>query len=185
MPLLARLIFSSMLWVAASAVAADQYEVTIGEPLPGTSMPRGRVGLGIAVNIDKNWDGLSEADRAAWREYTEMTDADVTPPFPLPHIRSFLKKLDTYDFPVQVDEQMIRSGEIMLVVRVSDTGKVSQVEVMDASKDGSGTMTHEQKILATRYVVALLATPFSPAKYKGQTAPSAFIMRIRHRSVMG
>ncbi|UUZ52048.1 hypothetical protein LP420_40740 [Massilia sp. B-10] len=59
MSLLARLMLSSMLWIAGSAIAADQYEVTIGEPLPGTSMPRGRVGLGIAVNIDKNWDELT------------------------------------------------------------------------------------------------------------------------------
>jgi hypothetical protein len=183
MSLLARLLVCSALSIAGSAFAADQYTVTIGEPLLGTSMPRGRVGLGIAVNIDKNWDSLAEPDRAAWRDYTEMTDPDITPPFPLPHIRSFLKKLDTFDFPVQTDDTIVRQEAIMLVVRVAETGKVSQVEVMDASADASKTMTHYEKTLAARYVLALLATKFSPALYKGQAAPSAFIMRISHSTV--
>lgn len=180
---LSRLLLSSFLLVCGGAAAADQYQIAIGEPLPGTSLPRGRVGLGIAVNIDKSWDQLPEADRAVWRTYTEMTDPDITPPFPRPHIRSFLKKLDTYDFPMQTDDTLVRSEEVMLVVRVSETGKVSQVEVMDASKDGRGTMSHYEKTLAARYVAALMPTAFSPALYKGQPAPSAFIMRIRHSTV--
>lgn len=47
------------------------------------------------------------------------------------------------------------------------------------------SMSHYEKTLAARYVVALLATPFSPALYKGQAAPSAFIMRISHTTVTG
>jgi len=182
---LARLFFLAALLITCRGMAADQYTVTIGEPLPGTSLPRGRVGLGIAVNIDKSWDQLAEPDRAAWRAYTEMADPDVTPPFPMPHIRSFLKKLDTYDFPRQTDDTIVHSEDVLLVVRVTETGKVSQVEVMDASKDGSRTMSHYEKTLAARYVVALLSTPFSPALYKGQPAPSAFIMRISHTTVTG
>lgn len=176
--------FASLL-MTCEVMAADQYTISIGEPLLGTSMPRGRIGLGIAVNIDKSWDNLAEPDRAAWRAYTEMADADVTPPFPMPHIRSFLKKLDTYDFPMQTDDTIVHSEDVLLVVRVSETGKVSQVEVMDASKDGSRTMSHYEKTLAARYVLALLATRFSPALYKGQPAPSAFIMRISHTTVTG
>ena len=170
-------LFLSFLLCAANASGADQYTITYGEPILGSSMPRGRVGLGIEVNIDKHWDALAEPDRAAWRAYTEMTDPDITPPFPLPHIRSFLKKLNTHDFPSGTDT-LVRKEGILLVVRVSETGKVSQVEVMDASKDGSGTMNDYEKTLAARYVTALLATPFSPAAYKGQAAPSAFVMRI-------
>jgi hypothetical protein len=183
MSLLARLLLSCLVLVADCACAADQYMVPIGEPLVGTALPRGRVGLGIAVNIDKGWDQLAEADRTAWRTYTEMTDPDVTPPFPKPHIRSFLKKLDTYDFPIPTEDTIVRSEAILLVVRVSDQGKVTQVEVMDASEDRSGTMNDYQRTMAARYVTALLATPFSPASYKGQAAPSAFIMRIRHTTV--
>jgi hypothetical protein len=44
-------------------------------------------------------------------------------------------------------------------------------------------MTHYEKTLAARYLAALLSTSFSPARYKGQPAQSAFIMRISHTTV--
>ncbi|SHG74570.1 hypothetical protein [Massilia sp. CF038] len=178
MPRFCRLLFPVLLLaVSASTFAADPYSVAIGEPLVGSILPRGRVTLGIPVNIDKSWDGLASADRSAWRAFTEMDDPEVTPPFPLPHIRGFLSKLNTYDFPMGT-ESVTRDDRIFLVVRVAETGAVSQVETMDASADGKQGLSDYEKVLAARYSLALLATKFSPALYKGQPAPSAFVMRV-------
>lgn len=161
--------------VAGSAVA-DDYNIMIGVPPTGSSIPPGRVGLGIKVRVDKAWDKLLPEEQKIWREYTELTDPDVTPPFPQPNIAGFLRKLtvpDKYNFTDKIEHK----EEMLLIVRVAETGVVSTVEIMEGT-GGAKTLSDNDKLLAYRYVTALLATKFSPAMFKGQAAASAFPMRI-------
>lgn len=178
MPNLAALLIFSVLFSATGSALADEYTIALGEPLLGTSIPRGKVTLGIPVNINKDWNGLAEKDRQVWREYTEITDPDVTPPFPQPNIRAFLKKLGTYDVP-SGGGGVFRKEGLMLIVRVSHEGEVGQVDLMEGTEAGSKSLTDMEKALAAQYIGALMATKFSPALMKGEPAPSAFIMRIK------
>lgn len=160
----------------AGSASADDYNIAIGTPPTGTSIPPGRVGLGIKVRVDKGWDKLSPEEQQVWRDYTELTDPDVTPPFPQPNIAGFLRKL-TLPQRLNTTDTIEHKEEMLLVVRVDDAGVVSTVEIIEGT-DGAKTLSDNDKVLAYRYVKALLATKFSPAMFKGQAAPSAFPMRI-------
>jgi len=183
MPNVSVLVLSVLLLCGAGHAVADEYSIAIGEPLLGSALPRARVSMGVRVNIDQNWDALSEKDRLAWREYTEMTDPGVTPPFPMPNIRNFLKRLDTHDFPSSTDT-LVRKGGLLLIVRVAETGAVSRIELMEGGEAGSKSLTEMEKTLAARYITAMMGMRFSPARYQGQPAPSAFPMRITGTTVM-
>jgi hypothetical protein len=173
---LASSLFSCLLLACASA-AADTYSIPHGDAATGSVLASGRVSLGIRVNIDKNWDALAEADKQVWREYTEITDPDVTPPFFQPNIRSFLKRLNYHDFTVFSDS-MQNQTRLLLVVRVAETGAVERVELMQAGTDGQRSLTVSEKALAGRWITALMGTRFAPAMVKGQAAASAFIMEV-------
>ena len=168
--------------LACGAARADTYSIAHGEAPTGSSMAAGRVSLGIRVHIDKDWDSLAQDDKQVWREYTEITDPDVTPPFFQPNIRSFLKRLSYHDFTVFSDTIQTQS-RLLLVVRVSDKGAVEQVELM-AGGEGQRTLTVMEKALAGRWITALMGTRFSPALVKGQAAASAFLMEVRGLSTM-
>lgn len=178
--------FRSLLIAAVTAVGvlasqpalADDYTISIGTPLTGSSIPPGRVGLGVEVSVDKSWAALAPDEQQRWREYTELVDAEVTPPFPAPNIRAFLTKL-ALDRQYEMDRAVEQSDEIFLVVRVSETGVVSAVDIMRGSDSQSGTLTNMEKLLAYRYVRALLTTRFTPALLKGAPVASAFPMLIR------
>lgn len=178
MPKISALILSFLLLAVAGHAAADEYSLAIGEPLLGSSVPKTRVSMGVKVNINRSWDALTEKEKLAWREFTELTDPDVTPPFPKPNIRNYLKRLDSHDFPQSTDDNLVRQEGLMMIVRVSETGTVSQIELMEGSEAGRKTLTEMEKSLAARYITAMMGTKFSPALYKGQPAPSAFPMRI-------
>lgn len=160
----------------AGSAFADDYNIMIGVPPTGSSIPPGRVGLGIKVRVDKAWDKLSPEEQQVWREYTELTDPDVTPPFPQPNIAGFLRKL-TIPEKLNYTDSIEHKEDMLLIVRVDHAGQVSKVEIMEGT-GGAKTLSDNDKVMAYRYITALLATRFSPAMYKGQAAPSAFPMRI-------
>lgn len=160
----------------AGSAVADDYNIMIGVPPTGSSIPPGRVGLGIKVHVDKSWDKLSAEEQQVWRDYTELTDPDVTPPFPKPNIAGFLRKL-TIPERLNTTDRIEHKEDMLLIVRVDDAGQVSKVDIMEGT-GGAKILSDNDRVLAYRYVTALLATRFSPAMYKGQAAPSAFPMRI-------
>ena len=168
--------------LASQPALADDYTISIGTPLTGTSLPPGRVGLGVAVPVNKRWAELSGEEQQRWREYTELLDADVTPPFPAPHIRAFLSKLALlHQYQVERIEQR---DEVYLIVRVAESGTVSAVDIMGGADGKSRELTDMEKLLAYRYVKALLATKFTPALYKGKPVASAFPMLVRSVTVL-
>jgi hypothetical protein len=177
-PLVRALVILCATCLPASAVA-DDYAIMIGVPPTGSSIPPGRVGLGIRVGIDKSWEQLTPPEQQVWREFTELTDPDVTPPFPLPNIRAFLRKLTTPDKFNYTDSIEHREA-LFLIVRVSETGVVTKVDIMEGT-NGAKSLSDNDKLLAYRYITALLATTFSPAMYKGQPSPSAFPLLIGQR----
>lgn len=158
---------------------ADDYYIAVGTPLLGTSIPPGKVGLGIPVSVDKSWAQLNDAEKLAWRTYTELLDAEVVPPFPVPNLRGFLRKLD-FDTRFDLVPQVERRTDIMLVVRVSETGEVTTVDIMHGSDKASKALSDADNVLAYRYIKALMATRFSPALLKGQPVASAFPMPVSH-----
>lgn len=160
----------------AASAQADDYTIMIGTPPTGSSIPPGRVGLGIKVGVDKSWDKLTPQEQLVWREYTELTDPQVTPPFPLPNIRGFLRKLQTPE-KFNFTENIQHKEEIFLIVRVAETGDVRSVDIMEGT-DGAKKLSDNDKLLAYVYINALMSTKFSPAMFNGQAAPSAFPMRI-------
>lgn len=177
------IVLSALFLTGAGYAVADEYSIAIGEPLLGSALASTRVSMGVRVSIDRNWDALSDKDKLAWREFTEMTDPDVTPPFPMPNIRNFLKRLDTHDFPRSTDT-LVRKGGLLLIVRVAETGTVSQIELIEGAEAGSKSLTEMEKTLAARYITAMMGMRFSPARYKGEPAPSAFPMRIGGVTIM-
>lgn len=172
----AALVVLSSLSFAAGA-QADDYSIMIGTPPTGSSIPPGRVGLGIKVSVDKSWDKLSPEEQQVWREYTELTDPQVTPPFPVPNIRGFLRKLQAPE-KFNYTENIQRTEQIMLIVRVAETGIVRSVDIMEGT-DGAKKLSDQDRLLAYIYIQALMTTKFSPAMFNGQAAPSAFPMCIR------
>lgn len=179
--LLAALFAASSTFFAGNAVA-DDYTIKIGRPPTGSIIPPGRVGLGIKVGIDKSWDKLSAQEQQAWREYTELTDPQVTPPFPVPDIRGLLNKLkkpERFNFT----ESLTHSEQVLLIVRVTETGEVRTVDIMEGS-DGAKKLSDNDKLLAYVYINALMSTKFSPAMFNGQAAPSAFPMRVSQTTKM-
>lgn len=164
--------------LASQPALADDYTISIGTPLTGTSIPPGRVGLGVEVSVNKSWAALSQEEQQRWREYTELVDAEVTPPFPAPNIRAFLSKLDM-ERKYEMDRAVEQRDEIYLIVRVSETGVVSAVDIMRGSDAQSRTLTNMEKLLAYRYVKALLTNRFTPALLKGTPVASAFPMLIQ------
>jgi hypothetical protein len=162
--------------VFAASARADDYAIMIGTPPTGSSIPPGRVGLGIKVGIDKSWDALTAQEQQEWREFTELTDPQITPPFPKPNIRAFLRKLQTPS-KFSYTESIEHSEEMLLIVRVTETGAVRAVDIMEGT-EGAKKLSDEDKLLAYIYISALMTTPFSPAMFNGQAAPSAFPMRI-------
>ncbi len=173
-----RLIFGAVLLAMTALASADDYHISIGTPLTGTSLPSGKVGLGIPVSVNKSWDQLSAKEQQAWREYTELLDPEVRPPFPTPHIRAFLSKLNLTE-KFAIEQKIQREDEIYLVVRVSDKGEVSSVDLMRGADDKARELSDAEKVLAYRYVKALLATQFTPALYKGTPVASAFPMLVQ------
>jgi hypothetical protein len=161
----------------AGNAAADDYSILIGEAHTGSSIPRTKVGLGIKVGVDKSWDQLSPEERQEWREFTDLLQPEVIPPFPVPNIRGFLRKL-TVPSKFEYTEDIERKEGLYLIVRISDKGDVTTVDIMEATTKEAKTLTDNEKILAYRYVTALLATKFSPATLNGQAMPCAFPMRI-------
>ena len=164
--------------ICAMAARADEFSVAMGTPSIGSNIPLNRASLGIPVNIDSNWDQLVPEQQAIWRRYTDLLDPAVTPPFPQPNIRAFLRKLAAPD-AVNTTEDMARVDNVFLAVRIDETGKVTSVDIM-----GGKELTRGEKLLAYRYSNALLSTTFSPAMLKGQAVASAFPMRIRQLTVM-
>ena len=174
-PLRAALLVLCTTLFSGSALA-DEYSVMIGTPLTGSSIPPGRVSLGIKVDVDKSWDKLTPQEKDAWREMTELVDPEVTPPFPVPNIRGLLRKLvtpDKFSFAANIE----RKDDLFLIVRINETGLVSSVDIMEGTA-GAKDLSDNDKLLAYIYIKALLETKFSPAMFKGQTAPSAFPLRI-------
>ena len=167
----------------AGSAAADEYSIAIGEAHTGSSISRSRVGLGVKVGVDKSWAQLSPEEQQEWREFTELTQPDVVPPFPLPNIRGFLRKLTVPD-KFNYTEDIERKEGLFLIVRVSDKGDVTTVEIMEGTTKEAKSLTDNEKILAYRYVTALLATKFSPATLNGQATPCAFPMRVLSRTRM-
>lgn len=162
---------------------ADEYSIRVGRPLTGSSLPSQTVGLGIEVAIDKSWAQLTPAEQLIWRDYTELTDPAVTPPFPLPHIRSFLRKLETPEI-FKSTENVIRIDKVLLIVHVTETGEVSKVGIVSGPADEGGKLSKDEARLAAVYVRALVATKFSPALLNGQPVPSAFPMWIARKMLM-
>ncbi len=162
---------------------ADDYAITVDGPLVGSSISRNRVSLGIAVDIDKKWDELGEPDKLAWRQYTELVDPRVTPPFPLPSIRDFLRKLKTPE-QYRTTRQLRREDAVLLIVRISPQGTVDQVEIASAGASASTELSQAEAVLAAIYTNALLTTRFSPALMDGKPAASAFPMRIQRLTIM-
>ena len=170
------------LCVVAFNVAAEpeEYSVTVDGPLVGSSINRNRVSLGIAVDVDRAWEELPAEQQQRWRKYTELGDPKVTPPFPLPNIRAFLRKLDTperYKRTSQITREV--EDELLLVVRIRADGVVDRVEIVSGTMEND-KLTERAGILAYVYVNALLSTRFSPARLDGNPVASAFPMRI-HR----
>ena len=162
---------------------ADEYTVAVGTPQTGTSIPPVRVGLGIPVSVNKSWSELSGAEKQAWRVFTDFLDANVTPPFPLPNIRGFLKKLEAlpqYETGLGIE----RRDEIYLIVRVSETGDVNTVDIMRGAGTKATELSDTEKVLAYRFINALTTTKFSPAKVDGTAVASAFPMLIRSLRVL-
>lgn len=160
-----------------SAAAADEYSIAMGTPHTGTSIPPGRVGLGIPVPIGKGWADLSVPEQQAWRAFTDLLEPEVTPPFPAPNIRALLRKLDFlqgYDS----DPSRERRDEIFLIVRVTETGDVNTVDIMRGADQKATELTDPEKVLAYRYINALTTTKFSPALLNGKPVASAFPMQI-------
>lgn len=172
--------FAIALVLSAGCVAhalADEYAIRVGTPLTGSVIPPGKIGLGIAVNIDKTWDELSPKDQQVWREFTELTDPQVTPPFPKPNIRFFLHRLESL-FGLNYSDKLVQRDRILLVVRISEDGDVSGIDIMQGGTKGATALTDAEKVLAHGYTRALNATKFTPAMFNGKPAPSAFPMHI-------
>jgi hypothetical protein len=163
--------------VLAGNAMADDYSILIGEAHTGSSIPHQRVGLGVKVNVDKSWEQLSAQEQQAWRVFTELDQPEVTPPFPLPNIRSFLRKLTVPD-QFQYTDDIVRKEGLFLVVRVSEKGVVTTVDIMEGTVKGAKSLTDNEKILAYTYITDLMASKFSPALLNGTPVPSAFPMRI-------
>ncbi len=176
-------LFSITVALSSGQALADDYSIAFGTPPLGTTLPPNRVGLGIKVHVDKSWDALPEDEKLAWRSYTELLDPEVTPPFPLPNLRGFLRKLVIPD-KFQTTDRILHTEGLLLIVRVSEKGDVHKVDIMEGSTKGSRTLTDDERVLAYRYVKALQDTKFSPAMYKGQPSPSAFPMNIKSTSFM-
>jgi hypothetical protein len=173
----------AILLLSASPARADEYAVAIGKPSTGSNIPRNRASLGIPVNIERGWDQLAPEQQAEWRRFTDLLDPAVTPPFPSPNIRTLLRKLVLPDIDNST-EDLARVDGISLIVNVSETGKVSSVEVMGGTKPGAEALTRDEKILVYRYSNALLNTAFSPALLNGKPVASAFPMRVEQLTVM-
>lgn len=169
--------------VVAQAAHADDYSVTVDGPLIGSSISRDRVSLGIEVDIDKTWEDLSDKEKTTWRQFTDLTDPRVTPPFPIPNIRGFLKKLKTPE-RFRTTERVTREDALLLVVRITADGTVDQVEVISGTEKGSPKLTESEGVLAYVYGNALLITKFSPARMDGKPVASAFPLRIRQVTTM-
>lgn len=169
--------------VLAGNAMADDYSIMIGEAHTGSSIPHQRVGLGVKVNVDKSWEQLSAQEQQAWRAFTELDQPEVTPPFPMPNIRSFLHKLTVPD-RFQYTENIVRKEGLFLVVRVSDKGAVTTVDIMEGTTKGAKSLTDNEKVLAYTYITALLASKFSPALLNGTPVPSAFPMHITSTTIM-
>ena len=166
------------LFLVAASAHADDYSVSVDDPLVGSSIPRNKVSLGIDVSIDSTWDELSDKEKTTWREFTDLMDPQITPPFPIPNIRSFLKKLKTPE-RFRNTRQLVREDGLLLIIRITAEGAVDQVEVVSGTEKGSAKLSQSEGVLAYVYSNALLATQFSPAKMNGKPAASAFPMRIR------
>lgn len=178
MPRLTRLAFALLLSsIVAGHASADEYTIAVGTPQTGTLIPPGRVGLGIPVNIDKPWAQLAPADQLAWREFTELVDPQVTPPFPKPNIRAFLHKLELPTGLVS-GQKLTRSESMFLVVHISEEGEVNGIDIMHGGTEGATALTDYEQILAHRYIKALNATKFTPAMVNGQAAPCAIPLHL-------
>lgn len=164
--------------LAATPALADEYTIAVGTPLTGSSIPRGRVGLGVPVSIDKTWQQLSEAEQQAWRRFTDLTDPAVTPPFPQPNIRGLLRKLEDLGRYPTGFFQIQRHDEAFLVVRVAETGEVKTVEIMRGADQNATELSDGEKVLAYVYINALTSTRFSPAQLDGKPVASAFPMQL-------
>jgi hypothetical protein len=169
--------------VSMQAAHAADYAVTVDGPLIGSTISRNKVSLGIEVDIDSTWDELSDKEKATWRQFTDLTDPRVTPPFPLPNIREFLKKLKTPE-RFRTTENITREDGLTLVVRINAEGLVDEVQVRSGTEKGAPELNQSEGILAYVYGNALLKTKFSPAKLDGKPGPSAFPMTIRQVTVM-
>jgi hypothetical protein len=162
---------------------ADDYTVAIGTPITGTSIPPGRIGLGIPVSVEKSWEKLSSKEQLAWREYTELIDPQITPPFPQPNIRALLMRLERPP-ELQVTDRIQTKAQVLLVIRISETGTVHAVNVMRGAVEGAAALTPEENVLAVRYAYALTNTRFSPAKMNGQAVPCAIPMLVSESTKM-
>jgi len=91
--------------------------------------------------------------------------------------------LDTHDFPRSTDT-LVRKGGLLLIVRVAETGTLSQIELIEGAEAGSKSLTEMEKTLAARCITAMMGMRFSPARYKGEPASSAFPMRIGGVTIM-
>jgi hypothetical protein len=176
-------LFGLCILLCAQPAIADSYTIAIGEPPVGSSLPPGRVGLGIRVDVDKKWEQLTPEEKICWRNYTELDQPDVTPPFPAPNIRGLLRKLQVpagYDFA----ERLVTEVELLLIVRISEKGIVTAVDVQETGQKGATTLNLNESVLVYRFVKALMATPFSPALLNGTPVASAFPMRVSETILM-
>jgi hypothetical protein len=174
-----RLLSVSFLLLAAMSstpAVAEDYYIATGRPPTGSIIPPNKTGLGIKVPVYKAWDKLTPQEQQVWREYTELTDLDIIPPFPSPNIASFLRKLETPE-KFRGTEDLERQEDMLLIVRVDETGTVTTVEIMEGT-NGAKKLSDTDRVLAYVYVKALLDTKFTPAMLKGQAVASAFPMRI-------
>lgn len=169
----------TLLWSLLAVVAyANSFSVAPDDPLTGSSIPSRRVSLGVEVDIDKSWNELSEQEQSLWRKFVDLPDPRVTPPFPTPNIRSFLRKL-RYPDRFRTTWRISREEDLLLIVRLTAEGVVDSVEIRSGTKDGSTKLTQEEGVLAYIYTNALMTTRFTPATMDGNPMPSAFLLPIR------
>jgi len=162
----------------SQSAIADEYSMAIGRANTGTLIPSGRVGLGIPVSIDKSWAELTADEQQAWRKFTDLKSPEIIPPFPMPNIRSLLRKLESLPFHDN-DSAIKRTDEIFVIVRISEKGAVTSVDIMRGTDTKARELTDMEKILAYRYANALTNTQFSPALLNGKPVASAYPMLIR------
>lgn len=169
--------------LATADVLADEYSVTVDAPFLGSSVSRNKVSLYIPVNIDKRWEELSDKDQQVWREYTELTEPRVTPPFPDPNIRSLLLKMKTPD-RFRTTENLTREDAVLLIVRIAADGTVTSVDAGGGIDGTRKELSQGEGVLAYVYSNALLSQKFVPAKLDGKPVASAFPIRLRQVTTM-